>query len=436
MPALPECVLHIAIDADLSLSFDDFLCSSRAKPPSSAGAPTVIPSAVHPPAFSNLPSRTSVRGVRQVNAVSQTVVLHLLSDPSHTDARGEVTSASTCSVPATNTYAVVMLDAQQVPQMLSPATARQCPPHLSGAGPLGWYLDAVVDGLQQEEEERGEMCGSGALSTLTGEDMSGFSTDRRCTTCALPAPRCRTNRGVVHLSLIVVPGATAALGWRNTTNRNITGAEAAALFSAATAWSAARQAMLEVGDVENPLVDRNTSAEGERGRLRVVPVDLDLCATAAHVQQASQMVAALGSKLLKAWLTSSAAVVNSALLSDSKAVQTASRADAVDVRPDTQRKVNPSDFHALYTSMLTEVSSFSERKTMAAAAAFPTMCHLLEYVDSVMALAPAVRDGNGTDDIVVPQMPCAVYSTNFGEHRSWNVLNDAVIEALVTEYER
>ncbi|CBZ26856.1 conserved hypothetical protein [Leishmania mexicana MHOM/GT/2001/U1103] len=430
MVTLPGCTLHIAVDADLSSNFDHLYPPHAGS--NCVGVSSVAPSAGHATLFSNLLPRTCVRGVRQVNAVSQTVVLRVASGASSADSSGAIMPGSASAL-TRNTYAVVVLDAQQVPPMLSAATARRCLPHLSGAGPLGWYLDAVVAGLQQAKEaEENEACSSGAESALTGKDMNSSRTDQPGTTTrTLPARRRGADGSVVHMSLIVVPNATVALSGLNSTNVNVTSAEAAALFSAAVAWSAARRVMTEVSDVEAPLADRSACGAAAR-RSHVVPVELDLCATAAHVQQATQMIAALGNKLLKSWPASEAAVGSTSLFASDSGE--ASIVDAADVRPDTQRKVIPSDFHALYTSMLTEVSSFSERKTMAAVTAFPTMCHLLEYVDSIAESAPGAQDGSDGD--VVVHVPGAVYSTNYGEHRSWNVLNSAVIEALVTEYER
>ncbi|AYU78575.1 hypothetical protein LdCL_210016400 [Leishmania donovani] len=437
MVTFPGCTLHIAVDADLSVDFDHLLCPPH-EGSNCVGVSSVAPSVAHATLFSNLPPRTCVRGVRQVNAVSQTVVLRLASGAGGADSNGAVTPASTSAL-ARNTYVVVVLDAQQVPQMLSAAMARRCPPHLSGAGPLGWYLDAVVAGLQQAKEaEENDPCSSGTVSALTDKDVNSSCADQPSTTArTLPARRRGADGDAVHMSLIVVPNATAALSGLNSTNVNVTGTEAAALFSAAVAWSATRRAIMEVSDVEEPLADRNACSAAAR-RSHAVPVELDLCATAAHVQQATQMIAALGNKLLKAWPTSAAAAGSTSLFASDSAK--ARIADAADVRRDTQRKVIPSDFHALYTSMLTEVSSFSERKTMAAVTAFPTMCHLLEYVDSIAGSAPGAQDGSssgsGGDGDVAVHAPCAVYSTNYGEHRSWNVLNSAIIEALVTEYER
>ncbi|KAG5506112.1 hypothetical protein GH5_05794 [Leishmania sp. Ghana 2012 LV757] len=431
MAALPGCTLHIAVDEDLSTSFAGPLCAPCTGP-NCFDVPSTTPSAAPATLFPNLPSRTHVRGVRQVNAVSQTVVLHLEPSASHGDCSDSVTPAWTSSALTRNTYVVVVLDAKQVPQMLSVATARRCPPHLSGAGPLGWYLDAVVAGVQQANEGKDKPCGSDAASRWTGREMRISSNNQPCTTArTLPARRGSANGGVVHLSLFVVPNATEAVSGRNSASANATGAEAAALFSAAIAWSAARRVMLEVDDVEESLGDRSTSDAKTCRRSHAVPVELDLCTTAIHVQQATQMIAALGNKLLKAWSTSAAAA--SSMSMSARDTAQASMADAADVRPDTQRKVIPSDFHALYTCMLTEVTSFSERKTMAAVAAFPTMCHLLEYVDGIAASAPAAGDSSGG---VASQVPNAVYSTNYGEHRSWNVLNSAIIEALMTEYER
>ncbi|GET88341.1 hypothetical protein, conserved [Leishmania tarentolae] len=433
MATVPGCTLHITVDADLSTKFDHLLFPPQAGA-NRVGLPSVDPSEAHATLFSNLPPRTQVRGVRQVNAVSQTVVLRLVSDTSHAGSSGALTLAPSSTL-TTSTYVVVVLDAQQVPQMLSAATARRCPPHLSGAGPLGWYLDAVVEGLRQAEEaEEKGTCSSGAVSTSTDEDMNTSSTDQPSTTTpTLSARRRGADCGVVRISLIAVPNATVALSGQNSTNVNVTTTEAAALFSAAVAWSAARQVMA-ASDAEEPLADRNACGAAAR-KSHVVPVELDLCATAAHVRQAVQMIAALGNKLLKAWATSSTAVGSTSLLG-SGAVQMGI-ADAAEVRRDAQRKVVPSDFHALYISMLTEVSSFSERKTMAAATAFPTMCHLLEYVDRVVGSAPGADDGSSRgDNNVAVQVPGAVYSTNYGETRSWNVLNSSVMDALVTEYER
>ncbi|KAK7200100.1 hypothetical protein NESM_000059900 [Novymonas esmeraldas] len=405
MTVLPgRCALHIAVDEDLSGGFDSLVSAAQhggardaATTSSSAAA------AAHAALIASVPARTRVCGARQKNAVAQTVTLRLVHEPPTPPpgVAGTVTAGG-CSDPraaagapalaalTASTHVVVVLDAQQVPSMLSAATARRCPPHLSGAGPLAWYLDAVVDGVQQERESDETEGGGGG------------------------------GGGVVHVSLLVLPNAAASLCGRNSTNVNVTAAEAAALFTAATAWGAARAAAAAA------VPEADATAPH---RVPVSPAKLDLCATATHAGQAVQMIAALGVKLLRVWATAASGAAESG-------------GAAVDVRPDTQQKVVPSDFHALYRSMLMEVSSYSARKTMATMTVFPTMHHLLEHVDSVLtaAAAPAQDGGSAASDDAVAVAVAAravspVYSRNFGEGRAWRVLGDEVLEAIAAAYE-
>lgn len=380
-----SCTLHIAVDTDLSAAFDGLVDAKR------------VQSGVGVSLF-QCPPRTHTRGVRAINAVAQTVVLTLVDADSMPSAAAQAPEGGRVDVATSDAlYAAVVLDAQQVPPLLSTATAHRCPAHPSGAGPLGHYLDAVVDGL------------------------AGEATTSRSTPCADSTKRCNSGAAgiMVRLSLIVAPNATASLDGLNTTNVNITPKEAATLFSAAAAWSVARQEVLS----KPTTINLSGLPPGPATTKASVQATLDLCTTVAQPRQALQMIAALGNKLLKTWAASAAGAV------DAEASVEAESATALkDVRPDTQRKCIPTDFHALYTSMLTEVSSFSERKTIAAVTAFPTMCHLLEYVDKV-----APDKANGKASAGASGM-AAVYSTNYGEQRSWNVLNDAIVEALVTEY--
>jgi hypothetical protein len=407
-----SCTLEVAVDADLSAGFDGLI--------SGAAARTSPVSAV----FTHIPPRTDVHARRRVNAVAQTVVLSL-----HPHCERSVPAEGAVLPPPfeRDVYVVVLLDVQQVPPLLSTATVHRCPLHPSGAGPFGWYLDAVVDGVMQERVEELKHQ-EGEKGTGEGGGSTGASpTTSTATSMCVPGP-------VVRLSLIVVPNAAASLDGLNSTNTNISSKEASTLFSAAAAWCAARQLISAAGVVSSETDDARDRKNDACGELRTVAAaaaaTIDLCTTAAQPQHAVQMIAALGTKLLKNWSTS-VTMTAMPLAGNRTSLTSAATANMRDVRPDTQRKCVPTDFHALYTSMLTEVSSFSERKTIAAVTAFPTMCHLLEYVDSVTT--PAVRHPSSSTD--AGASTTAVYSTNYGEQRSWNVLNDAIVDALVTEYE-
>ncbi|KPA78250.1 hypothetical protein ABB37_06403 [Leptomonas pyrrhocoris] len=419
-----SCTLHIAVDADLSVAFDD-LVAAAASPSNSI-------------LFSRLPPRTQVHAVRCVNAVAQTVVLTLEATAhSEDDAGAKLAKASAPQLDEC-IYAVLMLDVQQVPPLMSTSTAHRSPPHPSGAGPLGWYLDAVVDGVQQERRRKSEASGQHDASSASElHDARHHTSPLASTSAAYDV--------AVHLSLIVVPNAVASLDGLNSTNVNITAKEAATLASAAAAWSAARRLLLAEGaSIEKGIGQQERREENEEGgRVAAVkgektvtcPVTLGLCATAGQPQHAMQMVAALGNKILKNWWSAATEVAATASPTSAADSEMLSATDFKSIRPDTQRKCIPTDFHALYTSMLTEVSSFSERKTMAAVTAFPTMCHLLEYVDSVAA-PDATKQPNAARPAAVTVPAQAVYSTNYGEQRSWNVLSDSIVEALATEFQR
>ncbi|KPI89024.1 hypothetical protein ABL78_1837 [Leptomonas seymouri] len=414
----PSCTLHISVDADLSVTFDSLI--KAAQPHSNALL------------FSHIPPRTQVRAERRVNAVAQTVVLTLQSATQHD--HSAVNENSRCvgaDAPQLdeNIYAVLMLDAQQVPPLLSTSTANRCLPHPSGAGPLGWYLDAVVDGVLQERRR--------SDATDPREDDSPTSELKTAPHAAPLTPAVAAQYAAVHLTLIVVPNATSSLDGLNSTNVNITAKEASTLFGAAAAWCAARQALSKEGVSANSRCGQH----GDEGGVALcsgeaaVPctATLNLCTTAAEPREAIQMVAALGNKLLRCWCSTGTKAT--AAPTAAVDVDNSPSADLSDVRPDTQRKCIPTDFHALYTSMLTEVSSYSERKTIAAVSAFPTMSHLLEYVDSVTAQETRGVPSSSLSTSVNAAAP-AVYVTNFGEQRSWNVLDDAIIEAVVNRAQR
>lgn len=386
--------LHISVDTDLSSAFTDLINATPTRTGTSSSTLFRPP----PPA--------TIVAERHTNVVAQTVVMSLHSSDTAVDAgarEGPDASPTPFQDRTRAVYAVVVLDAQQVPMLLSAATVNRCPVHPSGAGPLGFYLDAVVEGVAKE-------CGGGAVDAEAAVASSEPPV-------ASPSPCVK-----VHLSLIVVPNATVTLDGLNSTNTNITAKEAALLFASATTWAAARQQ------------PHHTTGGGGDGKKGCISASLDLCTTAAQPRQAVQMIAAVANKVLKnAMADNNTTVNNTASVADRNAsslsmatttTSSAVMADLMDVRPDTQRKCVPTDFHALYTSMLTEVSSFSDRKTIAAVTAFPTMCHLLEYVDSVV--------GETSSNTTVSA--AGVFSTNYGEQRSWNVLNDAIVEALLTDY--
>lgn len=106
-----------------------------------------------------------------------------------------------------------------------------------------------------------------------------------------------------------------------------------------------------------------------------------------------------------------------------------------DVRPDSSRKCEPFDFAKLYAHVLREVSSFSERKVLAAMAAFPTMHSLLSYLheEVVLQQGRTAPSSPSSSPSVLPRHG-AVYSAGFGESRQWNVLNDALVSALMEDY--
>ena len=440
------CILHLAVDTDLSIAFDGLINATRT--PAS------------PVLFSPLPPRTRIRAERCVNAVAQTVVLTLPPskqegdslNASAVEAGGDGDGAGVVvSPPERNIYAVALLDVQQVPPLLSTATAHRCPPHPSGAGPLGWYLDAIVDGLVEAnanesdtlENNKDHSRRAGETHALRACSPSAVEPTNNTTTGSATPPLVVV---VVHLSLIVVPNATSSLDGMNSTNGNISAKEAATLFSAAAAWSAGRQLLFSKKErpgttsVDGSAVTvhwKSTRRVEEKMKGLEVTATLDLCTTAAQPQQAMQMIAALANKLLKNCSASTAGMrkdLESSANHNGATPLTAAAMDLKDVRPDTQRKCVPTDFHALYTSMLTEVSSFSERRTIATVAAFPTMCHLLEYIDSVTSQEEKKEADTTSPATGVSAASAAVYSTNFGEQRSWNVLNDAIVEAIITEY--
>lgn len=403
--------LRVSVDTELSTFFGDLVDAAQTR----AGTSAML---------YHLPPRTRVTAERTTNAVAQTVLLTMHPTGQLDKAvAGEDYPALSRSTREEDVYVVLVLDAQQVPPLLSTATAHRCPAHGSGTGPLGWYLDAVVDGVAEDAcNSFVDHVSNGVSCAVHSETVSAVpppSPGSLTASTATAAAAAAISAVHVHLSLIVVPNATVSLDGLNSTNVNITAKEAATLFAAAATWAAARQ--------------QSTAALAKDKSDCAASATLDLCATAAQPRQAVQMIAALANKVLKSRIAAVAAAAVAAVagsaVQDAEALLPAASpamADLKDVRPDTQRKCVPTDFHALYTSMLTEVSSFSDRKTIAAVTAFPTLCHLLEYVDGVVSEA----ERGGTAAVSA----AGVFSTDYGEQRSWNVLNDAIVEALVTDY--
>ncbi|EAN94400.1 hypothetical protein TcYC6_0117170 [Trypanosoma cruzi] len=84
------------------------------------------------------------------------------------------------------------------------------------------------------------------------------------------------------------------------------------------------------------------------------------------------------------------------------------------VRAEGRRKCDPTDFHALYLDMLLEISSVSERRASTIAGTFPSMFHLLEFIDS------------GAHN--------RVQAEEYYEKRATSVLDPYIAEVLSTDY--
>ncbi|KAH9589082.1 hypothetical protein LSM04_001718 [Trypanosoma melophagium] len=83
-------------------------------------------------------------------------------------------------------------------------------------------------------------------------------------------------------------------------------------------------------------------------------------------------------------------------------------------RTDGRRKCDPTDFHALYLDMLVEVSHVSDRRASVIAGVFPSMCHLLKFIDSGACNRLCVEE--------------------YGEDRASSVFDPYIMEVLSTDY--
>ncbi|ORC92766.1 uncharacterized protein TM35_000035190 [Trypanosoma theileri] len=83
-------------------------------------------------------------------------------------------------------------------------------------------------------------------------------------------------------------------------------------------------------------------------------------------------------------------------------------------RTDGRRKCDPTDFHALYLDMLVEISHVSDRRAAVIAGVFPSMCHLLKFIDSGTCNRLSVEE--------------------YGEDRASSAFDPYIIEVLSTDY--
>lgn len=190
----------------------------------------------------------------------------------------------------------------------------------------------------------------------------------------------------------------------NVNHVNVSEKDAAALFAAVLAWSKAIQA-------RHRSSDRDATWRVEAG----------LLATAPSPTHAVHAVLACANKRLKHMTD---AQKGAAAPGPTPAIPSWMH----DVRPDRSKKGDPHDFHQLYRAMLTEVGSFSERKAIAAVSAFPTLHHLLRHVEEA-TVGPGALHGSAR----ATTAGHAVYSTNFDESRSWNVVNQSIVDALTMD---
>ncbi|KAH8612062.1 hypothetical protein ERJ75_000928900 [Trypanosoma vivax] len=96
-----------------------------------------------------------------------------------------------------------------------------------------------------------------------------------------------------------------------------------------------------------------------------------------------------------------------------KAGKPKSEADPL-VRLEGKRKCDPTDFHSLYLSMLSEIASVSTHRAAVIASVFPTMHHLLESIDSGAFERVRVR--------------------GYDEERSCSALDPYIAQVLSTDY--
>lgn len=391
---MQHSTLYIKIDEGLAPAFDSLIPLSADSTTSSRDSPYFCTN-----------SRVSVSACRCQGVAAESILLFVADDAPTNE--GGTRSAEEGSLALANSaiekvkgtlYLVLMMDAKQVSPFLSAATASRCPPHPSGSGPIGWYLDAVRDAFIGDDEAVTD-----AVAALPELRNGGCPLLRR-----------------LHLTLIITPNVSAAVAATtngyNVAHPGITAKELTSLFSAVTSWGYGQGLRASV-----------TAAAG------AASVQVGQCTTATHPQHAVRLVVALANKLLKE-LTSPP------------------RGAVVEVRPDTQRKCLPDDFRALYTSMLMEVTSYSQRRAMATVSAFPTICHLLEYVDTYQRQCTssdaAADDRLNLDDrgemegtpLSSPTSASwshdvGVYTVNYGESRRCNVVNDAILDAFVTKYQ-
>lgn len=469
--------LHIRIDNALAEAFD-----------------ALAPHALCP---RPLPRGTCVDVARADNVVTQSILMwmsapSLSSSPplerrtgatssppstvAHTaasSANGDVSSVSSLT---NAVHVFVVMDALQAPAFLP--RSRPSAHRSGGSSPapsvvdvLAAYLDEVCDAV----------CETG--STTWRQSLPLFS----------DAAKGRSDEPLLHvkLHLLITPNALrTAVGdvCENVCHTNATAREASQLMAAAVAWSTSCRICAAAGSSESSLPSsqrtRETAALAHSGtydedspqhkqqqheRPRY-DAELGLCQVATPCTAAVHAISSLAHKLLSEVHSRSRALPPPRTPTDQdessgdKGIRRPMHASLVDsltlddLRPDTQRKCEPSDFHSLYASMLTEVSSFSARKTMAAVSAFPTMSHLIRFIESSSSqgAVDAARDtrevweGNGQQQtgpsesvpdvgggLSQPQRAgatSAVYHTNYGESRGWNVVSDTVVDAIMTSY--
>ncbi|CCW62979.1 unnamed protein product [Phytomonas sp. EM1] len=291
--------------------------------------------------------------------------------------------------------------------------------------------------------------------------------------------------------------------YANTTNGvsggggcDISNKDAAELFSSAVIWSAKSRHIRVLGAYTETLgvtlVEGKPSDANDKHVSFSVGLAIGNCTTVATPDQATHIVLALAHTRLKSLSAVAAAqpvkgpkgLHDGSDRGDSPPPQLGKSLGTLStrqIRPDARYKCEPHDFQKLYASMLAEVGSYSDRKTIALMAAFPTMHHLLSHLHNFVlakqhqqcisnAFDPEATVMTGFDDDTttmlggdpleasaasfgselrglddslksasngchdVEAVLSPVYSTNYGESRSWNVLDNAIVDALITDY--
>ncbi|CCW70313.1 unnamed protein product [Phytomonas sp. Hart1] len=290
-----------------------------------------------------------------------------------------------------------------------------------------------------------------------------------------------------------IPCATSTDGYSRGSGSVITNKDASELFTLAIMWFA-KYRHIQVSEshteaMEASLADRKYSDASDKRTSLSIKVAIGHCTTATSPDQAAHIVLGLAHTRLKSLSEAAEAqpmgspkrfqTSDEGGLLSSQRGKSLSTLSTLKIRPDARYKCEPHDFQKLYASMLAEVGSYSDRKTIAMVAAFPTMHHLLSHLHNFIltnqkpqfpsnAFDPKLTVGTdfGNDTImggdllgtsavsfgshsemldesskdtfnqwhgVMTSIP-SVYSTNYGESKGWNVLDNAIVDALMTDY--